>query len=1006
MSHWELLFCETFLNFVTLNGQNRLDGRHIESVFARLLRECGSFQNERTTNNTHFLYMCNWCSHTNMLLYTGVGHCCVYLHSGHSTTFLETNEIISTLSFCISQPHRRCYGSQKLESMKKTVLLLVLFLVLLPMVVLAQSLQSNVELKFNYKKGLYGYWGTKKNGKIGFVIKPKFEKASEFYGTHAFVMQNGLWGVIGVDGTFVKEPQYSNVLFKNREMAKLNRFIVEIGGLYGVMDISTCRIVVPFMYNDIKVTKGNNIFARKNGKWHLINIMTGKVVSYSPYDIVRLWSAYYMVFRGGKCGIITNDGKIVAEPIYDAIKPYQSNEHIKIVEQDGKFGFVNIANQMSTPCKYDAVLLQDDNMSENICCVQNGDKRGVVELYSLTEILPCRCDEIKPIAKHSLLIYRQGENYGITHYRGTTVIPPTINKTYGEKLLLNINSGNAFTIPTTDGKCYVMQNGKLTTLSEYVKKTPCEKVDKTWYSLRNFKRFEEDRSRYQIGNEKYYEEKIDGQIYSHTFINKKLSIRDCDFSMVLHCIDKKHYLYVDKKENRAKEVYKFCFEDLFDIKDRFSLVNIGLLASGDYLIETSSVETLFLGNLFPGYEKYVKSFEEYVYFMERDFVFTDTRTTKYLVIVDGKTFLPKRVALHPGDGGTLFGISNDGGWYMIGGRNTVVYRYNNRGEVQWLYNAPEGEKVDHIFETQAYSLLSGTTKNKGYVGFDNPLLVYVDKQTGERECEQHITMKSEAVPIVEYSKYKPIICFKDNVIVKRKILDTYAYGLLGADGDYRIEPIVVAGGETLSYGDWTINPLQIDANGNISDDDTKCVVNRKGEKFTIKEECAIKVKEEIAIRDSYVVGEIVKMNGAYGVVFEIDETGQHGKMISAEEACLAWSTEYITTKARNVYDGMANMNTIKALNPDLSKYPAFKWCAEYGTNWYLPSSSELGLILRKKSTINSALSANGYKIIMGDYYWSSFEYNNDCSQIIVREDRGACYVGKNYYYNVRAVLAF
>ena len=85
------LFANKFLNL--LSRVKSTLGGHIESVFAVLNRKCGSFQNERMTNNTHFLYMYGcigtFCVDASRI--TGVGHCIVYFHSGLSTTLYSIN---------------------------------------------------------------------------------------------------------------------------------------------------------------------------------------------------------------------------------------------------------------------------------------------------------------------------------------------------------------------------------------------------------------------------------------------------------------------------------------------------------------------------------------------------------------------------------------------------------------------------------------------------------------------------------------------------------------------------------------------------------------------------------------------------------------------------------------------------------------------------------------------------------------------------------------------------
>ena len=104
------------------------------------------------------------------------------------------------------------------------------------------------------------------------------------------------------------------------------------------------------------------------------------------------------------------------------------------------------------------------------------------------------------------------------------------------------------------------------------------------------------------------------------------------------------------------------------------------------------------------------------------------------------------------------------------------------------------------------------------------------------------------------------------------------------------------------------------------------------------------------------------------------------------------------------------MNTIKALNPDLSKYPAFKWCADYGTDWYLPALNELKVIYNNKSIINSTLSEYGFKQLQSST--SDYASSNESSYYNYRE---AYFERSSWYYNstskydesqIRAVLAF
>ena len=123
------------------------------------------------------------------------------------------------------------------------------------------------------------------------------------------------------------------------------------------------------------------------------------------------------------------------------------------------------------------------------------------------------------------------------------------------------------------------------------------------------------------------------------------------------------------------------------------------------------------------------------------------------------------------------------------------------------------------------------------------------------------------------------------------------------------------------------------------------------------------------------VGAYIIVNGGKGVVCKAVNTFGKSLVVSISETSKAWSTEQITTNANNKDDGMINTNKIKSINPDLSEYPAFKWCTNYGTDWYLPAANEIESIYSNKSKLNAVLSNLGPQL--SGRYWSSSEAMNN-----------------------------
>ena len=124
----------------------------------------------------------------------------------------------------------------------------------------------------------------------------------------------------------------------------------------------------------------------------------------------------------------------------------------------------------------------------------------------------------------------------------------------------------------------------------------------------------------------------------------------------------------------------------------------------------------------------------------------------------------------------------------------------------------------------------------------------------------------------------------------------------------------------------------------------------------------------------YRVGDLYNESGKRGVVFEVDATGRHGKIISVTcSPSLMWASGAEQTKfigATDQYDGQKNMDVVKRISGWQSKYPAFYWCANLGDGWYLPAKEEWTKIYRLRSSLESKLSRK-----LDNYFWSSTENN-------------------------------
>lgn len=140
----------------------------------------------------------------------------------------------------------------------------------------------------------------------------------------------------------------------------------------------------------------------------------------------------------------------------------------------------------------------------------------------------------------------------------------------------------------------------------------------------------------------------------------------------------------------------------------------------------------------------------------------------------------------------------------------------------------------------------------------------------------------------------------------------------------------------------------------------------------VKAECKVVVEK----KTGWAVGDYYEVGNVKGVVVWVDESKEHGKIISLDEKVDIWATGGYNTGAKSEEDGKGNTDKVKDINAELSAFPAFKWCVAHGEGWYFPAILEVYYFLNAKETVNSTLEThNGTKI--SDFYWSSTEGEED-----------------------------
>ena len=102
------------------------------------------------------------------------------------------------------------------------------------------------------------------------------------------------------------------------------------------------------------------------------------------------------------------------------------------------------------------------------------------------------------------------------------------------------------------------------------------------------------------------------------------------------------------------------------------------------------------------------------------------------------------------------------------------------------------------------------------------------------------------------------------------------------------------------------------------------------------------------VQAQYKVGDIYNKNGVIGMVVDVDESGNHGLLLSLTESKEDWTTEKkikVHIGTSNEDNGEMNMqvleNYISNNHKDWSDFPVFEWVRSLGKGWYLPAKNEL-----------------------------------------------------------------
>jgi hypothetical protein len=157
-----------------------------------------------------------------------------------------------------------------------------------------------------------------------------------------------------------------------------------------------------------------------------------------------------------------------------------------------------------------------------------------------------------------------------------------------------------------------------------------------------------------------------------------------------------------------------------------------------------------------------------------------------------------------------------------------------------------------------------------------------------------------------------------------------------------------------------------------------------------------------------------------GVVFFVDDTGEHGLVCSVnnKNTTTTWAKRKPVNRNERMSENFHTSETIFGGKSSKikrnSRKNAKKWCDDLKIkiegvvykDWYLPTIEELHLLHQQKDLINAVSLKNNGQEFINSIYWSATEFDYTNAVVINFKDGKEGHYYKNYLYNVRAIRAF
>lgn len=316
-------------------------------------------------------------------------------------------------------------------------------------------------------------WMVKKDNKVslytskGFILPFRFEDSNQLDSAWFAVKENGKWGVYNKETDQLTVPYtYEDIDYCYGCNTKGDYVFAQKDGKWGVMSFKN-EILVPFEYDHEHINMRSDEWIEslyKDGRKYSINLRTKKVEidtceCLPTEDLSSLDTQlgdYTGQRRNGKWGLVNAQGKLILDHVYDDINNFGDSSGVVGIVRNEKYGVADSTGKIIIPLAYDYWVEPQCNGA-----VFLGEKNGKGVAFDKTgkQILT-QYSHFKTMALEDgtrMISIVQGKLMGFYNPASGKLVPPkyTTLSYYGDSHYLTIGVGDKYGYIDKEGKTIV-----------------------------------------------------------------------------------------------------------------------------------------------------------------------------------------------------------------------------------------------------------------------------------------------------------------------------------------------------------------------------------------------------------------------------------------------------------------------------------------------------------------------------------------------------------------------